>query len=290
MNKIQRIGATMLLAGWIAAWHPSVAGDQAPTAGRLIFFPGDGLAPLGETEGGALSVPIGWNMPGKHYQSGDGWWMLNCINSCVLEPTRLTVREGTHPDYDGPPLPSQLLSWSRPGGGNIGREAPPVILLKSAAPAPVRLSGGSVTTWLHAGMGSYPDGERPGRMESVIDLGAHGRASVVPRIVQSPDGTAPESHNHDASEPELIFELRAYGKRQRLGTYSWDIEGARPLSGPEYLRWAGDLDRDGKLDLLMSYASRGWNTVLYLSSLAGEGEIVGEAGRFTFWPPNDPGC
>ncbi len=87
-----------------------------------------------------------------------------------------------------------------------------------------------------------------------------------------------------------MFELRAYGQRQRLGGYQWDIEGPKALAGPQYLLWAGDLDSDNKLDLLMSFQDRGWNTVLFLSSLAKPGELVGEAGRFNYWPPNDPGC
>ena len=86
------------------------------------------------------------------------------------------------------------------------------------------------------------------------------------------------------------FELRVYGQRQRLGGYQWDIEGPKTLAGPQYLLWAGDLDSDNKLDLLMSFQDRGWNTVLFLSSLAKPGELVGEAGRFNYWPPNDPGC
>lgn len=283
MKKIGGVGVCILL-GYLNASSTSVlAAADGPTSGPVILFPGGGLAPLGETSGRDVSVPVGWNIPGSDYQSGDGWWVLSCPDSCALAPSRLSVRKGSHPDYDGPPLPSQLLSWSVPGGRNAGAGQPvPVMLFKPIDPAAPRFFAGPVTTWLHAGLGRYPEGDHPGRMESVIDLGPDGQAVVVPRLVQSRSASDNAAPNRDSGEPDLIFELRAYGKRQRLGSYSWDIEGARPLSGPEYLRWAGDLDRDGKLDLLMSYASRGWMTVLYLSSLAGEGEIVGEAGRFEF--------
>jgi len=52
--------------------------------------------------------------------------------------------------------------------------------------------------------------------------------------------------------------------------------------GPPLLLWAGDLDKDGKLDLLMDITNH-YNiseTALFLSSLARSGELVGKAGTF----------
>jgi len=47
------------------------------------------------------------------------------------------------------------------------------------------------------------------------------------------------------------------------------------------LRWAGDLDRDGRLDLYVDQGLPGEETrrILFLSSLAKPGDLVGEAGR-----------
>jgi hypothetical protein len=53
--------------------------------------------------------------------------------------------------------------------------------------------------------------------------------------------------------------------------------------GTTVLRWAGDLDRDGKLDLVVEmsdYYNRG-NTFVFLSSLAQKGRLVEEAGVFS---------
>lgn len=55
----------------------------------------------------------------------------------------------------------------------------------------------------------------------------------------------------------------------------------RALEGPE-LVWAGDLDRDGKLDLLYNLSSFYIDTelALFLSSAAKEGELVGLVARW----------
>jgi len=55
----------------------------------------------------------------------------------------------------------------------------------------------------------------------------------------------------------------------------------RALEGPELL-WAGDLDRDGKLDLLYNLSSFYIDTelALFLSSAAKEGELVGLVARW----------
>ena len=45
--------------------------------------------------------------------------------------------------------------------------------------------------------------------------------------------------------------------------------------------WAGDLDRDGKLDLLVNFNESSMShSVLFLSSRAKPGQLVGEAARF----------
>lgn len=66
--------------------------------------------------------------------------------------------------------------------------------------------------------------------------------------------------------------------------------GSRVLNGKDFLIWAGDLDGDGKPDLLMNFTDYFWDTVLFLSSLAKPGELVGVAGRFHYSPPDSPGC
>jgi hypothetical protein len=60
------------------------------------------------------------------------------------------------------------------------------------------------------------------------------------------------------------------------GAPAYDTEGRPPT-----LLWAGDMDKDGKLDLLMDITNH-YNVseiALFLSSLAGSGELVGNAGK-----------
>jgi len=46
------------------------------------------------------------------------------------------------------------------------------------------------------------------------------------------------------------------------------------------LQWAGDLDGDGQLDLLINANACTNKTVLFLSSMAKNNDLVGEAGVF----------
>jgi hypothetical protein len=72
--------------------------------------------------------------------------------------------------------------------------------------------------------------------------------------------------------------LRSNGSSQVL--YSLRGSG-EPTEAWWYLLWAGDLDRDGKLDLLVTVSDH-YNVaeqVLFLSSAAGAGGLVGEVAR-----------
>jgi hypothetical protein len=64
----------------------------------------------------------------------------------------------------------------------------------------------------------------------------------------------------------------------------------RPVRPEEYLLWAGDLDADGKPDFLISFGMGSYKVALFLSSLARPGELVGEAGRFDYFPVELSGC
>jgi hypothetical protein len=86
-----------------------------------------------------------------------------------------------------------------------------------------------------------------------------------------------------------VLELRMQGLRQRLPAAWSGCSAGTVRPATDYLLWAGDLDRDGKPDLIIS--RDGVNDVtLYLSSSAAKGEAVGEAGRFAFSDPGKGEC
>jgi hypothetical protein len=93
-------------------------------------------------------------------------------------------------------------------------------------------------------------------------------------------GKPPLKINFKAMEHRLEaslsgFHLKNGSKATSLSDKKFDGKGDDRAS----LLWAGDLDRDGKLDLLISYGGDNWSGVcLYLSSRAGEGELVREIG------------
>jgi len=73
--------------------------------------------------------------------------------------------------------------------------------------------------------------------------------------------------------------LSAHGQRQQLAVLSRD--GDVPDFKGLRLIWAGDLDGDGKLDLLVDITNHynGSGSALFLSSKAKSGEIVGLAAK-----------
>jgi hypothetical protein len=63
------------------------------------------------------------------------------------------------------------------------------------------------------------------------------------------------------------------------------LEGYLLASSPPQIIWAGDLDRDARLDLFLSYSGN-WTSddyVLFLSSFAEQGQLVKEAAWFSFY-------
>ena len=77
------------------------------------------------------------------------------------------------------------------------------------------------------------------------------------------------------------LELRIDGKRQALPGYQLSNLDEVP-DASQILSWAGDLDGDGKLDLIISHDSWQVDVALYLSSLAQPGELVGLAGSMRY--------
>ena len=278
------------------------------TQGDIVFFPGT-LAPLMPSStnpsGDAVkSQKYGWNLPGAGYRAGTGWWALSCEwadeaapAACRLSPTNLSISKGAHPVYDGNPIPSQLLHWSPLPGpltfdeSNEAKQPRLMMVFKPLRKlATMKLAAGPVTTYLHANMRSYPTPSTPGTLEVRIPLGAGQFADIVPRVLRpsaerraQTDATGNEGYRLD------FLELRMGAIRQRFSA-RWSGCSIATLRGPlNYLWWAGDLDGDGNLDFILSRDGSN-DLVLYLSSQAKDGELVGESASFSYSNPAQGKC
>lgn len=297
-----RIACGLLLC---TAQSSHAAGE---TQGDIVLFPGT-LTPFeADTTNPskpqkAMAQKFGWNLPGAGYRAGSGWWALSCDASadampatCHLMPTSLSISRGKHPVYDGEPVPSQLLHWSPlpeslsfAGANTTGNTRLMFLFKPLRSLAAMKLAAGPVTTYLHANMKDYPKPPTPGTLEVRIPMGAGQFADIVPRTL--PVGTR-EVQNTPMSEvgyPFDFLELRIGPKRQRISGLWMGCSTSALRPATDYLWWAGDLDGDGKLDFVLSRDGDN-HLVLYLSSQAKAGELVGEAGSFLYANPAQGEC
>lgn len=256
-----------------------------PTSGKVVLFPGELRA---SNYGGGRDVFDqygGWNIPGWHFKPGGGWWSLTCRGArCQLAQLSLSVKPSTHPQYDGPALPSQLLTWAplpkgRPADAPVGNHRVVIALFKAAALPALALREGPVTTWFHHHLPEPPTSIA--RQRIAMGPGQQAFLTQEMKPVRGPDGRKEEA---------LHLGLEMGGARQPLGIWEPHMEDPGWISKNAFVMWAGDLDGDGKLDLLVNTRAYFWRTTLYLSTLAKPGQLVGEAGSFEFSPPDSAGC
>lgn len=205
--------------------------------------------------------------PGNRYQQGEDWLALVCTPAqCRFEPARLTVRpESWQGHYDDEPTEGQQLTFQR---SNEGEEMVIAWFLKR--PQREWLAPGPVVTYVSkAGALQRPPTE--GTYEIAIPLPEGGEARFVPLF--------------DRAGRAFHLQLRAHGQRQMLG----ELGSCWHELSTDYLLWAGDMDRDGKPDYLISFVDADGQVVLYLSSVA---EMKGKIGVATVYdsPPNGGEC
>lgn len=196
--------------------------------------------------------------PGRTYRSGNDWWALVCAAmQCSLQPAELRTRVAAwQGHYDDQPTSGLQLTFKRTTAGQ-GRV---VAWFRHNATRPW-LTGGPVT--------AYPFGPRrdsPGTWEVAVQAPeGGGEVALVPLLFQGQDRSM------------AYLQLRRARVRQMLPGTLGDCSGtiARP-----FLLWAGDLDRDGRVDLLVSYVDADGPVHLYLSGAAAPGQLVGLAGVY----------
>ncbi len=224
-------------------------------------------------------LPKTLQFPGREYKSGAGWWTLTCASTCQVARTRLRVTSQRYSLQNGAMVPGQSLQWSpMPLEGSVLFFKTPARVLRPVA--------GSIKTYRLAETSTDALQEPAGTaMEVEFLMTDGGKAQLAPVLVLP---------NPKAVRSSALFslELRIKGQRQTLIDNSFNPEDffSNPTS---YVPWIGDLDGDGKSDLVLNTnpsSSCGTSIVLFLSSLAKPGEISGEAGRFDLPPAEDKGC
>lgn len=231
-----------------------------------------------KTEGNVQLV-IGNNLwqPGEQYTSGDGWLALACDGAaCTLVPAELDViDESWQGHYDDEPTAGQQLIFRL----TIAEPGKPVAWLRSELPQ----------SWLKPGpVPSYYAGDRyrrlpdkEGTMEVLVETPGGAKATLVPMLASKSFLESLVGKQETIYYGALLLQLRTKNKRQLLpgafGTCSGEVN-------PDYLMWAGDLDRDDKPDFLVSYVDADGPVHLYLSGAAKDGQIVGLASIFSSPP------
>lgn len=235
----------------------------------------------------SVGQTVGIEVFGRRFRGGQGWWALVCEakqNECSLHSTRLStspVRLPPGPYDEGPPKRGQRLLWSPlphgldrvPSKDQVVSQSPQVVaVFKVLRPAVLpKLKEGRVETWWRVqrrekfGERSEENriNSRLATLEVALDGLRESSTMLVPRLA-----SRGETHIE-------ALELRDRGRRQALPGYVFYAEEGDPevqnfsLEPGNFLRWAGDLDGDGQVDLILSHGNGPEaETVLYLSSAA----------------------
>lgn len=261
---------------------PSKAAEQAEPSRPLHWFEQysrDAQAAWGKpgkNTGGAVRFVFGNNIwqPGRQFKNGSNWLALVCNEkACSFEPASLKVSDKAwQGHYDDQPTSGQHLLFKQSGASG----SKVIAWFESATALPWLRLGAIPSYYTGADKTARPSGK--GTLEIAIVLPSGETAKLVPMLLTA-EQAAKLSNQHTPQYPRnwgsFLLQLRAKGKRQlllgELGVCGHAIDRG-------YLLWAGDMDRDGKTDYLINFIDQDGPVHLYLSSLAGAGQLVGLAG------------
>lgn len=247
------VAATWPAAAWPApasgARNPSPAlADKGPAAAVDVQFVVDNQV---------------WQ-PGERYITGSDWLALTCTEQgCALEPATLAVEpESWQGHYDEHPTQGQKLTFQEavPSQGEV------VAWLRTTG-APPWLKPGAVPTYHSTAMPRNRP-PTPGTLETLVELPSGKSATLVPMLRE-------KSGDQDWSV--FLLQLRSGNRRQFL---AGELGRCSKMVTTSYLLWAGDLDRDGEPDYLVSFVDEDGPVHLYLSGRADEEWLVGLGGTY----------
>lgn len=184
------------------------------------------------------------------------WLGLYCTDDdCELRTTRVSVASSEHENVLGEFEETEELAVLDN----------PVALFHG-----LPLKTGPVTTW----RGIEPSGRAFGGTTTMGRWTVPGSATSYEfSWSERPDGEGFRYYIGRGSTQQMLLDTAAE---------THDGEDISPI-----VNWVGDMDGDGKLDMMISIAGEGcgFDFRLYLSSLAKKGEFVGQAARFSGGTP-----
>lgn len=207
--------------------------------------------------------------PGRQFVGGGGWLALACEGTrCALRPANLGVRARSwQGHYDEKPTRGQQLDFKLDAAGAQDTR---VVAWFAPGQTAAFLKPGEVPTYALGGTAT-------GTFETVV-RGPEGEARFVPLLWSTKEWPASARVQLDRLHPpQLLLQLRMGSRRQLLPGLLATCSGH--LRGTQYVLWAGDLDRDGKADYVVSYRDGAGAVHLYLSILAKPDRLVGFAGQ-----------
>jgi hypothetical protein len=300
-------GASAVAPGLAATFSSQSDADAASQQGlvlRDLLLLGGDLSDDNYGGGGVRADGALHHIAEGQYVAGAGWWVMACRgDGCRLDAVDLVVIPAAHATYDGPEVPGQRLSLKPdPSAEDHLRRAPStteekyrqrttddVVILAAFKPtdslAGLSLQPGPLTTWWYSQPRTHEPGGKPY---------SHNLLPAAERLIRIGEDqflTLRQQPGGEPGVPEVQLQIEFDGVVQSLGTYNVHLgDPSQPTELSEVLQWVGDLDGDGRPDLLINHSAYFWDVALYLSSLAKPGEVVGEAGRFTYSPPDSAGC